>query len=96
MTTAHLCLDAANDEKIHDTPFDARLLAPLRRPPEALVNPIDPRAEVLTHAENCPDVLHGLLSSSTQLALKEVEDHSLKTSTEGQAKMQALLDHYKK
>jgi hypothetical protein len=94
-TTALLALDSANHDVIHETPFDERLLAPLRRPPEALVNPIEPN-HVLELVKLAPDVLEGLISSTQHLALQEVLCESRKLAHDGQAKLKALIEHYGK
>jgi hypothetical protein len=94
-TTALLALDSANHEIIHETPFDERLLAPLRRPPEALVNPIEPK-HVLELVKLAPDVLEGLISSTQHVALQEVLCESRKLAHDGQAKLKALIEHYGK
>ncbi|KAJ3321894.1 hypothetical protein HDV06_003760 [Boothiomyces sp. JEL0866] len=93
LSTAHLCLDSANHDVIHHTPFDHRLLAPLRRPTDALVNPID-ATDILTMITLFPDILEGVMSNTNHMALQEVLDHSRKLSTEGQATVQGLLKQF--
>ncbi|KAJ3253701.1 hypothetical protein HK103_000359 [Boothiomyces macroporosus] len=93
LATAHLCLDSANHEIIHHTPFDHRLLAPLRRPTDALVNPID-ATDILTTITLFPDVLEGIMSNTNHMALQEVLEHSRKLSTEGQATVEGLLKQF--
>ncbi|KAJ3269210.1 bck1-like resistance to osmotic shock [Terramyces sp. JEL0728] len=93
LATAHLCLDSANHEVIHHTPFDHRLLAPLRRPTDALVNPID-ASDIMTMITFFPDVLEGVMSNTNHMALQEVLEHSRKLGTEGQAIVQGLLKQF--
>lgn len=71
LTIAHLCLDAANDESINDTPYDPRLLAPLRRPPEALVHPIEP-TDLLDSITSCFDLLDGVIYSLNHIIQTDV------------------------
>jgi hypothetical protein len=94
-TTALLALEAANLELINETPFDERLLAPLRRPPEALVNPVEPK-HILDMISRTPDALEGLISSSQHLGLQEVLCESRRLAHDGKVKLNALIEHYGK
>jgi hypothetical protein len=70
-------------------------LAPLRRPPQAIVNPtgID---EILSIVSTAPEILEGFMSPKNNLALQELLGQSRRLAHDGNIKLTALLAQYRK
>ena len=89
------CTDSANSSLHHHTPYDEKLLAPLRRPNEALVNPLG-IDELIGSLSEQKDLLPGLLSDSNRLALELVLNEARTLSTEGVFRVKSLLETHRK
>nr|KAJ3421735.1 pH-response regulator protein palA/rim20 [Polyrhizophydium stewartii] len=87
---ALLLVEAANHHEIHETPFDVRLLAPLKRPPQALVNP-SPFQEAVPDLAKYADVIHVLIAPNHREDVKAVIEESRNAALSGQTKLYALV-----
>ena len=94
-TAAFDCTDSANSAIHHHTPYDEKLLAPLRRPTEALVNPIGTE-ELVTLISMKPDILSGLLSPTNRAELQKIKSESEKLANDGQQKIKSILESCQK
>ena len=83
---ALICVEGANDSIHHETPFDPRLLMPLKRPIRALVNP----REVLELKDQYPDLLEKLITPKQIQEIQELLKVSAKKSQEDQASLISL------
>ncbi|KAI8912517.1 BRO1-like domain-containing protein [Gorgonomyces haynaldii] len=87
---ALLCLDEANHDLIHDTPYDPRLLTPLKRPPQALVNP-----QPLEDIQVTGDTLKAVVAPTQFMSIQKVLLESVEMSAEYQSTLSRLNDTVK-
>ncbi|KAI8818759.1 BRO1-like domain-containing protein [Fimicolochytrium jonesii] len=69
--TAHSFLVHANFERHHHPTFDHRLLPPLKRPQDSLVNPT-PLEESIADPRNFPDLFHAIMSPTNHTGIKAI------------------------
>ncbi|TPX59823.1 hypothetical protein PhCBS80983_g02237 [Powellomyces hirtus] len=73
ITTAHSFLVHANFERHHHPTYDDRLLPPLRRPLESLVNAI-PLEQSITDPRSFTDIFYAIMSPTNHVGVKQILD----------------------
>ncbi|OAJ39850.1 hypothetical protein BDEG_23654 [Batrachochytrium dendrobatidis JEL423] len=98
LTKGHLCtihnanitVDAANSSHIHETPFDSRLLAPLKRPSQALVNPIS-LSDCIPNLNQYSDIFHAIIAPNYREDVRLVTHESARVAHAGQNSLHKIV-----
>ncbi|KAI8912896.1 BRO1-like domain-containing protein, partial [Entophlyctis helioformis] len=87
---ACMMVEAANHNQLHETPYDLRLLSPLKRPPQALVHP-SPVHEAIPNPGKYKDPFHPLLAPNHREDVRHVMEESRRVAHAGQTKLHACV-----
>jgi hypothetical protein len=87
------CVAGANSDLHHDTPYDSRLLSPLRRPPRALVNPTDVQSII---SKIFPDIMSGIMAPHQYSGIKNVIQEGKDIHLLYSKKIEELFKEYEK
>ena len=79
-------LESANDNRIQETPYDYRLLAPIKRPNQALVHPT-PFFECVSRFEQFSDPFHSLVVPNHTGDVKILLEESRRVASSAQSKL---------
>ena len=93
MQDAIVCLDGANHEINKQTPFDVRLLSPLKRPPQALVHPS--LADKVVRDPSFKDVLETIVAPNSLTEVENVVKDAIVVAEKYQEKLKGALDQNK-